>query len=161
MLKWSTRERTTAEKKNYGKSFSSFDVIFLYTRRVQHNSDLATNSLWGQVSVESAPDDTIGSVGSADFSPVYAEFVSKLVSSLCFGDESNLLSKVKVNLVLAINSLNFDQTNIVILGSKSALVTKDGSVNMKASGSGRHDEMILFLQEKSKNVKVKKSKNNS
>ena len=78
-------------------------------------------------------------MGSADFSPVYSEFVSILVSSLGLSDESNLLSKVKVNVILAINTLDFDQTNTVILVSESALVAKDGSVNMKLRGSWRHD----------------------
>jgi hypothetical protein len=85
-------------------------------------------------------------MSSADLAPVNSEFVSELVGSLCLGDESNLLSKVKVNVVLVIHTLNFDQTNTVVLGSECALVTKDGSINVKAWGSGGHDKDLLKLK---------------
>jgi hypothetical protein len=95
------------------------------------------------MSSETAPDNSIASVSSAYLAPVNSEFVSKLVGCLCLGDESNLLSEVEVNLFLAINTLDFDQTNTVVLGPKSALVTKDCSVNMKARWSGCHDSVSL------------------
>jgi len=80
---------------------------------------------------------------SADFTPVDSEFVSKLVSSLCLGDESDFLSKVKFDILLTVNSLNFDQTDIVVLVSESALETKDGTVDVKLWRSWGHDISIF------------------
>jgi hypothetical protein len=95
------------------------------------------------MSSKTAPDNSISSMSSAYLAPVNSEFVSKLVGCLCLGDESNLLSEVKVNLFLAIDTLDFDQTNTVVLGSKSALVTKNGTVNMEARRSGSHDSVSI------------------
>ena len=86
---------------------------------------------------------------SADLAPVDTEFVSKLIGSLGLGDEGNLLSEVEVDLFLAINTLDLDQTNTVVLVAKTALVTEDGSVNMKAWGSGVwHDSKIAIVAQR-------------
>jgi hypothetical protein len=69
-------------------------------------------------------------VRPADFAPVNSEFVAHLVGNLGLGDEGNLLSKVEVSFFLAINTLNFDQTNTVVLGPKTTLVAEEGTVNM-------------------------------
>lgn len=98
-------------------------------------------------------------MSSAYLAPVNSEFVSKLISRLCLGDESNLLSKVKVNFFLAIDSLDFDQTNTVVLGPKSALVTKDCSVNMKAWWSGRHDSVSIRNKSASQQNRLHQNKN--
>ena len=95
-----------------------------------------------QISSETASDNTVGTMCSADLAPVNAEFVSKLIGSLGLGDEGNLLSEVEVNLFLAINTSDLDQTDVVVLVAKTALVTEDGSVNMKAWRSGvGHDSV--------------------
>lgn len=121
----------------------------LHTRWVKHNSDLSTNSLGRKISSETASNDTIGSMCSADLAPVDTEFVSNLIGSLGLGDESNLLSKVEVNFFLAIDTLDLDQTNTVVLVAKTACVTEDGSVNMKAWGSGVwHDSVFEAIGEK-------------
>jgi hypothetical protein len=74
-------------------------------------------------------------MGPANFAPVDTEFVAQLVGNFGLGDKSNLLSKVKVNFVLAVNSFNFDQTNTVVLGPKTTLEAEEGTVNMKARRS--------------------------
>lgn len=111
----------------------------LYAGWVQHNTDLSSDGLWRKVASESASDNSIGSVRSADLAPVNSEFVSELVGGFSLGDEGNLLSEVKVNIILGVDSLNFDQTDTVVLGSKTTLVTKDGTVNMKLWRSWGHD----------------------
>lgn len=105
--------------------------MVLYTRWVQHDSNLSSNRLRRKVTSESASHYTIGSMRSADFAPVHSEFVTKLVCSFSLGDESNLLAKVKFHILLGVDSLNFDQTNIVVLVSKTTLEAKNGAVNMK------------------------------
>lgn len=86
---------------------------------------------------------------SADFAPVHSEFVTKFVCSFRLGDEGNLFAQVKFNLVLGVNSLNFDQTNVVVLVSKTTLEAKDGAVKMKLWWSWGHDFLnkIRYLQE--------------
>jgi hypothetical protein len=74
-------------------------------------------------------------MSSANFTPVHSEFVSILVGSLDLGNKGNTLSEVKVNILLAINSLDFDKTDTVVLVAKTALVAKDGTVNVKLWGS--------------------------
>jgi hypothetical protein len=76
---------------------------------------------------------------SADFAPVNSEFVSKLVRCFCLGDKGNLLAEVEINILLGVDSLNYDQTDIVVLVSETALVTKDGTINVKLWRSWGHD----------------------
>jgi hypothetical protein len=54
---------------------------------------------------------------SADLAPVDSEFVSKLVGCFGLGDECDLLSEVEIHIILRVNSLDFDQTDIVVLVS--------------------------------------------
>jgi len=93
---------------------------------------------------------------SADFAPVHSEFVTKLVCSFCLGDESHLLAKGKVHILLGVDSLNFDQTNIVVLVSKTTLEAKNGTVNMKLWWSWGHD--LSKGNKKISEVKEKRSK---
>jgi hypothetical protein len=69
-------------------------------------------------------------MGPGNSAPSDSEFVSSFIGSLRLGDKGNLLAQVEFNFCLAINTLNFDQTNTVVLGPKTTLVTKDGSVDM-------------------------------
>lgn len=77
---------------------------------------------------------------SANFAPVHSEFVSKLVRNIGLGDEGNLLSKVEVNFLLGIDTLNFDQTDAVVLVSETALVSEDGAIDVKLWWSRGHDD---------------------
>ena len=119
----------------------AFGSNYLYARRVQHNSDLSSNCLRRQISSESASNNAVGSMSSANLAPVHSELVSVLIGGLGLGDEGNTLSKVEVNLFLTVNSLDFDKTDTVVLVAKTALVTKDGTVNVKLWGS--HIECVL------------------
>jgi hypothetical protein len=65
-----------------------------------------------------------------NLAPSDSEFVSRFIRGLCLGDKGNLLAQVEINVFLAVHTLNFDQTNAVVLGPKTTLVAKDGSVNM-------------------------------
>jgi hypothetical protein len=87
---------------------------------------------------EATPHNSIATVSSGDLAPVDSEFVAKLVGSICLGNKSNTLSEVKINIGLGVNSLNFDQTDIVVLVTETTLVAKDGTIDMKLCGSGRH-----------------------
>jgi hypothetical protein len=115
-------------------------IYFLYARRIQHHADLSSDRCGRQVTSESASDNTIGSMCSANFAPVDSEFVSKLVGNLRLRDKGNLLSKVKVRVHLRVDTFNFDQTDTAVLGPKTTLVTKDGTINVKFRWSGRHDD---------------------
>ena len=136
----------------FGKN-PKFLVLGLHTRWVQHNADLSSNSLRRQIPSESAPDDTTRPVRSTDLSPVHSEFIAKLIGGLGLGNECNLLAKVKVSICLAVYTLNFDQSNTVVLGSKTALVAEEGSFNMKLWWSGRHDNYCL-TNKKEKQAKM-------
>lgn len=124
---------------------------FLYTGWIKHNSDLSSNRLWRKVTSESASDNTIGSMCPADFSPVNSELVSKLVGNFGLCDKGDLLAQVKVNIFLGVNSLNFDQTDTVILVSKTSLVAKDGTVDVKLWRSGSHDIPVRNAWKRLKN----------
>jgi len=91
--------------------------------------------LGGEVSSESAPHDTVGTVGPADLAPVDSVFVSVFVGDVSLCDKGNPFSQVKVDLVLGIHSPDFQQTHVGVLGSETALVSEDGGIYVKAWGS--------------------------
>jgi len=71
-------------------------------------------------------------MGSAYLAPVYSVFVSVFIRSVSFRDEGNSLSEIEINILLGIDSLNFQQTNVVVLVSETALVSEDSGINMKS-----------------------------
>jgi hypothetical protein len=72
-------------------------------------------------------------VSTANLSPVNTVLGTALSSVYRgLGDVGNLLSEVKVSVFFGVNSLDFDERHRVILGAKATLVSKDGSVNVKA-----------------------------
>jgi hypothetical protein len=77
-------------------------------------------------------------MSSADFAPVNSEFVSVFIRGLCLGDECHSLSEVKVDILLGIDALDLDQTDIVVLVAETALVTENGTIYVKAWSSWRH-----------------------
>jgi hypothetical protein len=103
---------------------------FLHTGRIQHDANLSSNRLRRQIPSETAPHNTIGSMGPGNLAPSDSEFVSSFISSLCLGDKGDLLAQVEISVFLAVDTLNFDQTDTVVLGPKTTLVAKDGSVHM-------------------------------
>ena len=92
----------------------------------------------GQVSSESALNDAVGSVCSADLAPGDTELVAGLVSLFGLGDEGNLLSHVPLSIGGVVNVLDLDQRHILVLVAKTAAVTKDGAINVKLWWTGRH-----------------------
>ena len=110
----------------------------LYTGRVQHNTGLSANGLGGKVSSETASDDAVGSVCPAYLAPVDSVFVSEFIGGVSLCDESNTFSQVKVDIFLRVNTPDFQQTNIGVLGSESALVTENSGINVKARGTTWH-----------------------
>lgn len=72
----------------------------LYAGWVQHYSDLPADCLRRKVTSESASDDTIGSMCSADFPPINSELVSKLVRNFGLRNKGDFLAKVKINVFL-------------------------------------------------------------
>ena len=114
----------------------------LYTGWVQHNSDLTTDRLWWQVSSESASDNTIRSVCTTNFSPIYSEFVSIFVCNISLRDERNTFAQIKINIFFRINTFDFDQTDAVVLGTESSLIAENSSVHMKSWWSRSHILLI-------------------
>jgi hypothetical protein len=86
-----------------------YSIAILNPRWVKHNTNFSANGLWGEVPVESAPNNAISSVCTADLSPVDAELGSVLSRSGSLGNEGNTLSEVKLCLLLRINTLDLDQ----------------------------------------------------
>lgn len=109
----------------------------LHAGWVKHNANLSSDSLWRQVSAESATNNSIGSVSSADLSPIDAELVAVFVSGGSLGDKGNLLSVIELGSGLVINALDLDQRHIVVLVAETSLETKDGTINVKAWASLR------------------------
>jgi len=107
-------------------------VVSLYTGWVKHDTALSANRLGGEISSESASNDSVGTMGSAYLAPVYSVFVSVFIRSVSFRDEGNSLSEIEINILLGIDSLNFQQTNVVVLVSETALVSEDSGINMKS-----------------------------
>lgn len=82
---------------------------------------------------------------TADTSPVNTVFGSILCGGTSLGDEGNTFSEVEVGFVFGVNSLDFDQTDGVVLGAQSTFVAQDGTVDVKADRLtviGRH--FVLF-----------------
>lgn len=69
-------------------------------------------------------------MGTADLSPVDTVFGSVLSGSL--GDVRNFLSKIKLGFFHGINTLDLDQTHVVVLIAETSLVAKDGAVHVQA-----------------------------
>ena len=107
----------------------------LHTGWVKHDTNLASNGLWRQVSAESATNDTIGSVRSAYFSPIDAELVAVFVCSGSLGDEGHLLSIIEFCSCLVIHALDLNQRHSILLVAETSLVTKDGTIDVKAGAS--------------------------
>lgn len=112
-----------------------FVSMRLHTGWVKHDADLSSDCLWWQVSLESATDDTIGSVSSGNLSPVDAELVAVFVCRGTLGDKGDLLSEIEFSIGLGVDALNLDQRNVVVLVTKTSLVTQDGTFNVKSGGS--------------------------
>ena len=113
-------------------SISLVRLINLHRGRVKHDSDTSTNTLRRQIPGELALHNTIASMRPADLSPVDAEFGTILSWSGCLGNVSNFLSKVEGNLLFGINTLDFDETGVVVLVAKPSFVTEDGAVDVKS-----------------------------
>lgn len=80
----------------------------------------------------------------ADLAPVDSEFISILVCRVCLGNERYSLAKVKVDFVLGIDTLDFDETDTVVLGTETTLVAKDGTIYMKTRSSGGHYKCVYL-----------------
>jgi hypothetical protein len=85
-------------------------------------------------------------MSSADFAPVNSELISVPICRLSLGHKGYSLTKVKFNVLLGIHTLDFDQTNIVVLVTETTLVAKNGSIYMKTRSSRRHDLLVLGIK---------------
>jgi len=65
-------------------------------------------------------------VSTANLSPVTAKFGSILVGDLSLCDEGHPLSEVEVNVLLIVTTFDLDEGCVVILVTKTTLVTEDG-----------------------------------
>jgi len=81
--------------------------------REKEDSQGGSDDSWVEVSRESADDNAVGSVGSADSSPWGSEF--SLVCVLCSGDLANSLSKVPLGSSGVVDSLDLDQSLVGVL----------------------------------------------
>ena len=105
-------------------------VNFLHAARVQHDTDASSNGLRRQISSESASNDSIGTVVSADLAPVNTEG-----SILSLGNKCHLLSQVKVYILSAVAALDLNEGDIDMLRPQTALVAENGTIHMKTGSS--------------------------
>lgn len=71
---------------------------------------------------------------ATDLTPVHAVLGTGTICGLSLGDVCDFLSKVEVSILLTVYTLDFDETSMVILVSKVALVAEDGSVDIQTDG---------------------------
>jgi hypothetical protein len=74
-------------------------------------------------------------VGPAYLAPVDSEFVSVWIGDVSLCDEGNSLSEVEVDLVLGVDSSDFQQAHAVVLGSETTLESEDSGLDVKLGGS--------------------------
>jgi len=104
--------------------------------RVKHDADAAADALGGEVAGELAPDDSVGSVGAADASPVDAELGPVLPGGRGLGDVRDALPEVEGGVLLGVAALDLDEGGVVVLVAEAALVSEDGAVDVEADGLG-------------------------
>lgn len=107
----------------------------LYTGGVHHDTGLSANGLGWKISSESAPNDTVSTVGPAYLSPVDSEFVSVFICYVSLCNKGNSLSEVEVDLFLGVDSSDFQQAHAVVLVSETTLESEDSGLNVKLGGS--------------------------
>lgn len=105
------------------------EALFLYRRRVQHDTNGSTERLGGEGRGELGADDTRVSVRAGDLAPDDADLgtADLLLAPV---DESNLLSKVEVGGVGVINTLDLDQAGARAGGVTRALVAQVTSLDV-------------------------------
>lgn len=105
------------------------EALFLYRRRVQHDTNGSTERLGGKGGGELGADDAGVSVWSGDLAPDHADLraADLLLASV---DESNLLAEIEVGGVGVINTLNLDQAGSRAGGVTRALVAQVTSLDV-------------------------------
>ena len=112
-------------------------TFLLNSAWIEHDADLASNSLWWQVLSELGPDNSYTSVGTGDLAPDYAK-IATLLQSLCLVNICQSLSKIKVGLSLGLNSLDLDEGSVVVLVSFATLVAKEVSTDVESHAFSSH-----------------------
>jgi hypothetical protein len=67
---------------------------------------------------------------TTNFTPVDTELVTKFISSIGLGDERHSLAKIEIDVFFGIHTLDFNQTDTIVLITQSTLVSKDSTINM-------------------------------
>lgn len=134
-----TRECTSTSR--YETHFTSFSshllnmhkqLHYLYTGRVKHNPHPSPNTLGRQISIKLALHNSIASMRPAHTSPIDTEFASVLSGRGCLGDVGDALSEVEGGFFFGVDSLDFDEGGVVVLGAEAAFVAEDGAVDVEA-----------------------------
>lgn len=105
------------------------EALFLYRRRVQHDTNGSTERLGGKGGGELGADHAGVSVWSGDLAPDHADLgaADLLLAPV---DESNLLAEIEVGGVGVINTLNLDQAGSRAGGVTRALVAQVTSLDV-------------------------------
>lgn len=67
---------------------------------------------------------------SANFAPIHAK-----CTVLGLGDEGDFLAQIEVSSRLVITTLNFDETDTIILSAETSFVTEDGTIDVQTRSS--------------------------
>ena len=110
--------------------------IDLNPGRVEHHAHGGSDGLGGEGAGELGPDNSVSSVGSADLAPDYAELGSVLSGLLGLGDVRDLLSEVKVNVLLGVDAADLDEGGVVVLVAEAALVSEVDTLDVQTGGLG-------------------------
>jgi hypothetical protein len=74
---------------------------------------------------------------TADLTPIDSELVTVFVCRFGLGDERDPLTEIKVDVLLGVDALDLDQTNDILLITKSTLISKDCTIDVQTGGSCR------------------------
>jgi hypothetical protein len=104
---------------------------------IEHDADLAANSLWWQVLSELGTDNSYTSVSTGDLAPDYA-IIATLLQGLRLVNICQSLSKIKVGLSLGLNSLNLDEGSVAVLVGFATLVAEEISTDVESHAFSSH-----------------------
>jgi hypothetical protein len=105
------------------------EALFLYRRRVQHDTNGSTERLGGEGRGELGADDTRVSVRAGDLAPDDAD-LGALDRPLCAVDVGNTLAKVEVGGVGVVDTLDLDQTRLGVGDMPATLVAKVATLDV-------------------------------
>ena len=106
----------------------------LESARVHHDAEGTRDGLGGKVVTEHGSDDTAVTVDAGDGAPDSTALAAGLLASLlCLVDIGDTLAEIVAGVLLAVDTLDTDESLSLILVTHATLVTKENSTGVKTS----------------------------